>query len=61
MLKPNIKPSKTQKGAVFWMDTLVLEEIIAEGVGHFSTKPNNSRTAKAERREAKSPTSDASS
>ena len=59
MLKPNIKPSKTQKGAVFWMDTLVLEEIIAEGVIHFSLNPNKSRTAKAERREAKYPTADA--
>ena len=31
----------------------------AEGVGHFSPKPNTSRTAKAERRKAKSRTADA--
>ena len=34
-------------------------EIIAEGVGHFSPKPNSNRTATVERRKAKSPTSDA--
>ena len=34
-------------------------EIIAEGVGYFSPKPNSIRTATAERRKAKSPTSDA--
>ena len=55
----HIKPSKTQEGEVFRMETLVLGEMIAEGVGHFSPKPNNSRTAKAERREAKLPTADA--
>ena len=55
----HIKPSKIQKGEVFRMETLVLGEMIAEGLGHFSLKPNNSRTAKAERREAKSPTADA--
>ena len=54
----HIKPSKTQEGEVFRMETLVLGEMIAEGVGHFSPKPNNSRTAKAERREAKFPTVD---
>ena len=55
----HIKPSKTQEGEVFRMQTLVLGEMIAEGVGHFPPKPNNYRTAKAERREAKSPTADA--
>ena len=55
----HIKPSTTQEGEVFRMEMLVLGEIIAEGVGHFSPKPNNSRTAKAERRKAKSPTADA--
>ena len=57
----HIKPRKTQEGEVFRMQALVLGELIAEGVGHFSPKPNNSRTAKAERREAKFPTADASS
>ena len=57
----HIKHSKTQEGEVFRMQTLVLGELIAEGVGHFSPKPNNSRTAKAERREAKFPTANASS
>ena len=55
----HIKPSKTQEGEVFRMETLVLGEMIAEGVGHFSPKPNNSRTAKAKRTEAKFPTADA--
>ena len=55
----HIKPSKTQQGEVFKMHTLVLGEMTAEGVGHFSPKPNNYRTATAERREAKSPTADA--
>ena len=55
----HIKPSKTQEGEAFRMQTLVLGEMIAEGVGHFSPKPNNIWTAKAERRKAKSPTSDA--
>ena len=54
-----IKPSKTLEGEVLRMDTLVLGEIIAEGVENFSPKPNKSRTAKADRREAKSPTGDA--
>ena len=57
----DIKPSTTQEGEVIRMETLVLEEMIAEGVGHFSPKPNNTRTAKAERRKAKSPTADAMS
>ena len=57
----HIKPSKTQEGEVFRMQTLVLGEMIAEGVGHFSPKPNKPRTAKAERKEAKSPTANASS
>ena len=55
----HIKPSKTYEDEVFRMETLVLGEMIAEDVGHFSPKPNNSRTAKAERRKAKSPTADA--
>ena len=37
----HIKPSTTQEGEVFRMETLVLGEMIAEGVGHFSPKPNN--------------------
>ena len=57
----HIKHSKTQEGEVFRMQMLVLGEMIAEGVGHFSPKPNNSRTAKAERREAKFTTANASS
>ena len=36
----HIKPSKTQEGEVFRMQTLVLGEMIAEGVGHLSPKPN---------------------
>ena len=55
----HIKPSKIQEGEVFRMETLVIGEMVAEGVVHFSPKPKNSRTAKAERREAKSPTADA--
>ena len=55
----HIKPSTTQEGEVFRMETLVLGEMIAEGVGHFSPKPNKSRTAKAARKEAKSPTANA--
>ena len=43
----HIKPSTTQEGEAFRMETLVLGEMTAEGVGHFSPKPNNSRTAKA--------------
>ena len=57
----HIKHSKTQEGEVFRIQTLVLGELIAEGVGHFSPKQNNSITAKAERREAKFPTANASS
>ena len=57
----HIKPSQTQEGEVFRMQTIVLGEMISEGVGHFSPKPNNSRTAKAEIIEAKFPTADASS
>ena len=45
----HIKPSKTEEGEVLRMETLFLREIIAEGVEHFSLKPNNSRTVKAER------------
>ena len=55
----HIKPSKIQEGEVFRMDTLFLGEMIAESVEHFSPKPNNFRTAKAERREAKFLTVDA--
>ena len=55
----HIKSSKRQEGEVFRRETLVLDGIVAEGVGHFSPKPNNSRTAKAERREAKFSTADA--
>ena len=54
----HIKPSKTQEGKVFWTETLGLGERIVKSVGHFSLKPNNSRTAKAERREAKFHTAD---
>ena len=53
-----IKPSKTQEGEIFRMQTLVLGEMIAEGVGHFSPKPNKYRTARAERRDAKPSTAD---
>ena len=49
----HIKHSKTQEGEVFRMQTLVLGDMIAEGVEHFSPKPNNARTVKAKRREPK--------
>ena len=53
MTKPKTKPTKIQKGDFFRIETLVIEEMIAEGVKYFPQKPNNSRTANAERKEAK--------
>ena len=53
-----IKPSTTQEGEVFRMETLVLGEMIAEGVGHFSPKPNTleQQKRKEERQSLPQPT-----
>ena len=55
----HIKPSTTQKGEVFRMETLVLEEKVAEGVGHFFAETEHTITTKAESGKTKSIIADA--